>query len=261
MTFSIQSVKRTRSELPPRTTLYGMPKLGKSTFGSCAPKPIFIQTEDGLESIDADAFPLCKGWSDVMAAVGVLYQEKHDFKTVVLDSADWAEKLLHAHVVAEAKKEKSSIEGIEDLGYGKGYVRAAEVFGDLLDGLNALRIERGMGVVVLCHAEIKRFDDPLSNSYDRYQMKLHRQVGKLLVEWSDVLAFGQVDTVTTVEKKDDFKKTERTRALTSGRRVMHTVPSPAFDAGNRYGLPSTIDLTWSAYEAALNAARNPADSK
>lgn len=255
MSFDLKSIKRTKSLLPPRTTLYGPPKLGKSTFAGCAPKPIFIQTEDGLESIDADAFPLCQSWEEIMNAVAVLYNDPHEFKTVVVDSADWAEKLLHKYVVAEAKKEKATIEGIEDLGYGKGYVRAAEIFSELLDGLNALRVERGMGVVVICHADIKRFDDPLSNSYDRYQMKLHRQVGKLLVEWSDVLALGQVSTVTAVEKKDDFKKTERTRALTTGQRVMRTSPSPAYDAGNRYGLPDTIDLTWEAYEAALNAAR------
>jgi AAA domain len=248
MTFSLQQIKKTRSDLPPRTLIYGPHKVGKSSFASCAPAPIFIQTEDGLDAIDADAFPLCQSWDDVLAAVGSLYGEAHDFKTVVLDSADWAEKLLHA-TICKDKGYKS----IEDKGYGKGYVEAAERFAELLDGLGALRTERGMGVVVLCHAEIKRFDDPMADSYDRYQLKLHRQVAKLLSEWSDTIGFAQTEVMTKSEEQG-FSK-ERTRALTTGRRVLRLVGSPSYDAGNRYGLPDTIDLTWAAYQAALDNAR------
>jgi len=254
MTFSIQQVKRTRNDLPPRTVVYGAHKVGKSTFASCAPKPVFVQTEDGLESIDADAFPLCRKWNDVLGAIASLYRDKHEFKTVVIDSGDWAEKLLHDHVSTE----KCDGKGIESAGYGKGYVYAAEYFAEFLDGLNALRVERGMGIVVLCHSEIRRFDDPLANSYDRYQIKLHKQAGKLLQEWADVIGYACIDTVTTIEKKDDFKKSERTRAMTTGRRVLRLTGSPAFDAGNRYSLPDTIDLAWTSYEAALTEARNPA---
>lgn len=252
MTFSIQQIKKTRFDMPPRTVVYGPHKIGKSTFASCAPSPVFVQTEDGLDALEAEAFPLCKKWGDVLAAVASLYQEQHGFKTVTLDSADWAEKLLHAHV----SQEYAGGKGIEHIGYGKGYVYAAEAFSELLDGLNALRVERGMNVIVLCHAEIKRFDDPMADSYDRYQIKLHKQTGKLLQEWADVIGFAQLDTVTKVEKEKGFKE-ERTRALTTGRRVLRLSGSPSFDAGNRYGLPDTIDLVWSAYEEALNNARQP----
>lgn len=250
MSFSLQQIKRTRSDLPPRTLVYGTHKIGKSTFASCAPSPVFIQTEDGLDAIDADAFPLCQSWEDVLSCVGTLYNEPHEFKTVVLDSADWAEKLLHEHVVAEYKVK--SIEQVEK-GFGKGYVRAAEIFSELLDGLGALRTERGMGVVVLCHAEVRRFDDPMAESYDRYQLKLHKQVAKMLSEWSDVIGMAQLETMTT--KHELGFNQERTRALTTGRRVLCLEGGPAFDAGNRLSLPRKIDLTWEAYQAALDNAR------
>ena len=96
MAFDLSSIKKTRSDLPPRTLIYGEHKLGKSTFASQAPAPIFIQTEDGLDAIDAKAFPLCKKWGDILEAVATLYQEQHEFKTLVIDSMDWAEKLAHA---------------------------------------------------------------------------------------------------------------------------------------------------------------------
>ncbi len=250
MGFSLSQIKKTRRDVPPRIVLHGPRKMGKTTFGSCAPSPIFIQTEDGQDHVDADAFPLCKTWEDALSAVGSLYGEKHDFKTAVLDTADWLEKLLFRHVAVEHK-----VKSIEDIGYGKGYVFAAEHFSGFLEGLNALRLERGMAIIVLCHSEIKRFDDPLANSYDRYQMKLHKQTGKLLEEWSDVIGFAQLQSFTRTETKNDFKKTERTIASTGGRRVMHLAPSPAFDAGNRYGLPEEIDLSWSAFADAMTAAR------
>lgn len=250
MGFSLQQVKRTRSDLPPRTIIYGPHKIGKSSFAAAAPSPIFIQTEDGLEAIDTNAFPLCHSWGDLLSAVASLYQEEHDFKTLVLDSVDWAQRLAQAQVC-----ENQGVKGIEDIGYGKGYVYAADLFNELIDGLNAIRKDRRMHIVLLCHAEIKTFNDPTSDSYDRYQMKLHKQINKILQEWADVIGFAQIDAATKVEKKDDFKKTERTRAVTTGRRIVHFAPSAAFEAGNRYGLPNQIELSWDAYQTALNNSR------
>lgn len=252
-TFSLASIRRTRSDLPPRTVIYGAHKVGKTTFGNGAPSPIFIQTEDGMDAIDGAAFPLCRSWADVLACVTTLYQDEHEFRSVVLDSADWAEMLCHAAVCTDA-----GVKGIESIGYGKGYAFAADRFVELLEGLTALRAHKAMHVIVLCHAEIRRFDDPLADSYDRYQLKLHRQVGKLVQEWADVIGYAALDSVTKVEKEQGFKPA-RTRAMTTGRRVLNLQGSPAYEAGNRYGLPPSIPLEWGAYEQALATARAPAN--
>jgi hypothetical protein len=250
-TFSLASIRRTRSDMPPRTIVYGAHKIGKSTFANGAPGAIVIQTEDGMDAIDGAAFPLCKSWEDVLACVTALYQEQHEHKTVVLDSVDWAERLAQAAVCAD-----QGVKSIEMIGYGKGYAFAADKFAELLDGMNALRTQRGMHVVLLCHSEIRRFDDPLADSYDRYQLKLHKQTAKLVQEWADVIGYAALDAVTKVEKEQGFKPA-RTRALTTGRRVLHLQGSPAFEAGNRYGLQASVPLEWAAYQAALDEARAP----
>jgi hypothetical protein len=253
MTFSLQQIKKTIDpNIPARTTIFAEHKQGKSTFASCAPKPIFVPTEDGLSAISVDAFPLCKSWDDVMGCISTLYQEKHEFKTAVIDSVDWGEALVQDKVAKD-----NGVSNIEKIGFGKGFLQAADLFSEMLDGLNALRIERGMNIVLLCHSQIRRFDDPLSDSYDRHELKLQKQIAKLVMEWSDVLGYACVDVVTKVQKEDGFKK-ERTRALSTGRRVLHLEKSAAFDAGNRFSLPAQIDFTWSAYEAALTEARKPA---
>jgi len=90
----LTKVERGRLSRPPRILLYGVEGIGKSTFGSQAPKPIFIQTEDGLNEINCDKFPLARSYDDVALALGELRAEKHDYETVVIDSLDWLERMI-----------------------------------------------------------------------------------------------------------------------------------------------------------------------
>lgn len=244
MAFDLKSIRPTKRSMPPRVLIHGPHKIGKTTWAAGAPGAIFITTEDGQDSVDAQAFPLCHTWQDMLDAVATLYTEKHDFATVVLDSADWAEKLAQKQVCATGK-----VKNIEDFGYGKGYTYVSDIFRELLDGLNAVRIERKMQVILIAHSEIKRFDDPLADSYDRYQIKMHRSVAKLVQEWTDVIGFAQLDTMT---KEEDlgFKKT-KTRAIDTGQRVLRLTPSAAYDAGNRFGLPATLPLNYASFAEAM----------
>ncbi len=251
MAFSLSQIRKTKDPgAPYRGTIHGPAKLGKSTFGSMAPNPIFLITEDGQKAIDAQAFPLCASWEDLMSGLNALATEAHEFQTLVVDSMDWAEQLLHRYV-AKLHQKKS----IEDFGFGKGYVFAADHFRELLDALDWLLANKRMNIIAICHSEIKRFDDPLRDSYDRYQMKLHKQVMKMLMEWSDWIGFAQLETFTKVEKQNDFAKTERHIATTSDRRVLHLAPSPSFDAGSRWPMPAKIELDYRVFDAELKKAR------
>lgn len=248
MTFDLKSIRKTKSQAPERILLYGEHKIGKSTWASQAPDVIFIQTEDGLDNLDVAAFPLATSWDELMEAIGTLYDSEHDYKTVAIDSLDWAEKLAQQQACKDHEKS-----GIEEFGYGKGYTYTAEVFAQLFDGLNALRTERGMRVILICHAEIKTFNDPLADSYDRYQIKLHKMIGKKAYEWCDVIGFAQQDAATKEEDQGFGKK--RTVVKDLSRRVLRLAPNAAYDAGNRYDLPAVLPLVWSDFEQALQTAR------
>jgi hypothetical protein len=247
--FDLKSIKKTKQDNPERILIYGPHKIGKSTFASTATGSIFIQCEDGLDALNATAFPLCRRWSDILDCMTTLYQTDHGYQCIVLDTADWAEKLAQEEVCKQ-----NNVKSIEAIGYGKGYVYVADLFKELLDGLNALRLNKKMRIIILAHSEIRRFDDPQADAYDRYQIKLHKLVGKLIQEWCDVIGFAQLDTITKVEKAKGFKD-ERTRAITTGQRVLRLTGSPSFDAGNRFSLPDSIPLIWSEYQTALDAAR------
>ena len=81
---------------PPRTLIYGSDGIGKTTFAARSPNPIFITTEDGATRVPVAKFPHCKSSQDVTNYLHALYGEDHDYKTVVLDSADWAQALSAA---------------------------------------------------------------------------------------------------------------------------------------------------------------------
>ena len=129
-------------------------------------------------------FPLAKSFDDVLSALAALYSEPHDFRTLVVDSVDHLEPLIHARVCKE-----KGFSSIEDAGYGKGYVFALDYWRQYVEGLTALRSDRGVTVIQIAHSEIRRFDLPEHEPYQRYEIKLHRTASALLQETSDVVAF------------------------------------------------------------------------
>ncbi|MDO8605938.1 MAG: AAA family ATPase [Phaeospirillum sp.] len=98
--------------------------------------------------------------------------------------------------------------------------------------------------IQIAHTEIKRFDSPEHEPYDRYIIKLHARAAALMQEHSDAVLFANY-RISTVKSDVGFNK-KVTRALGSGERVLYTAERPAFLAKNRYGLPDVLPLSWEA---------------
>jgi len=230
----------TQKAQPPRIIIYGNHGLGKSTFGSMAPHPVFIQTEDGLAGLDCERMSKANSFADVINQLGELYNEPHDFKTVVIDSLDHLEPLIWARLIEEVPtgEKGSKIRDIEDYGYGKGYVKALDIWREYLNALDMLRTERGMMVIQTAHSQVKRYDNPMSDPYDRFQLKLQERASALVQEKADIVLFA--DYASSVIKTKDKSGNDRTRAIGSGDRVLYTEERPAFQAKNRFRLPPEI---------------------
>jgi hypothetical protein len=224
-----------KQELPPRICIYGTHGIGKSTIASQFPTPIFISTEDGIDSIDVTSFPRARHVNDVVDSIKTLLKEEHDFKTVVLDSVDW---LVEPLIVEDVENTHDA----KDLAYGKGQMLVAESFREILQGLDALRRKRGMNVVLLAHANVVKFESPMTEPYDRYQPKISNRCNALLQEWVDVLGFAAFKVV--IKKSEAGFNKEVTRGVTTGERLFHLVENPAFVAKNRYACPDNIELTY-----------------
>lgn len=250
MAINLQSLRKTSVVRPPRAVVYGTHGVGKSSFAAQAPNPVFIQTEEGLDALDVTAFPLARSYEEVMEAIQSLYSEDHEFKTVVLDSADWLEKLIFKQVAVNNK-----VANIEDIGYGKGYGFAVDLWHNIMEGFDLLRNEKNMGVIMLAHTQVKRYDDPLTDSYDRYMLDLHKSGASIISEWCDLLMFANY-RVPTVKSDLGFNQ-KKTRAVGVGERMLYTQERPGWVAKSRWPLPDTLPLDYETFSTALTTAMEP----
>ncbi len=247
MAFNLASISKTRRLRAPKVVIAGPGKIGKTTFAASAPNAVGILTEDGADAVDASAFPLASSLQQVYQAIGTLLKEEHDFNTVFMDSLDWLEPLVQAHVC-----EQNKWASIEAPGYGKGYLAAADEWRTLLNGLEELRQRRNMAVILIAHDKIKRFESPLHDGYDQYVLKLHDRAAALVQEWADVIGWANYRVVTT--QTDAGYGNKETKARTTGDRILHVEPHPAHMGGNRFGLKN-MPLSWEAFAAALAASQ------
>ena len=232
---------------PRRILLYGTAGIGKSTFATCAPSPIVIQTEDGLNEIDTHKFPVATSFDQVLANLAALYQEDHGYRTVVIDSLDWLERLIWAKVCATRQ-----VASIEDLPFGKGYLFALAHWRDVLDGLTALRDRKGVTTVLIAHAKIERFENPETDSYDRFVPRLHKTATALVSEWCDEVLFASYKVFTKVS--DEGFSQKRAQGIGSGERVLRCTERPSHLAKNRLNLPDELPLAWAEFAKHVTAS-------
>lgn len=228
---------------PVKTVLYGPEGIGKSTFASHFPSPVFIDTEGGTKRLNVARLPQPTSWAMLLDEVAEVRKGNVPCSTLVIDTADWAERLCIQAVCARAK-----VNGIEDFGYGKGYTYVKEEFSKLLDALEEV-LNAGHNVVVLAHAAITKFEQPDAvGNYDRWGMKTSKQVAPLLREWCDMLLFANYKTV--VEKAGSSPNAKN--KASGGRRVMCTTHHPCWDAKNRFGLPDEMPFDYAGIAACIS---------
>lgn len=210
--------------------LYGVEGIGKSYFASKFPRPIFIDTEGSTKHMNVVRTPAPSSWTMLINQVQEI-KNKHsnDLDTLVIDTIDWAEQLCISHICNKSKKD-----GIEDWGYGKGYVYLAEEMGRFLNALGEL-VDLGINIVLVAHAQMRKFEQPDEmGAYDRWEMKLQKKTAPMVKEWADMVLFANYKTyVINVDGQGADKGTNKVQG---GKRVMYTTHHPCWDAKNRHDL-------------------------
>lgn len=235
-----------------KIVLYGPEGIGKSTFASKLPEPLFIDTEGSTKQLDVSRLPKPTSWQFLMDEVREVIAHPELCRTLVLDTADWAEQLCTDAICARAKKT-----GIEDFGYGKGYVYLAEDFGRLLNLLEEV-VGRGVHVLVTAHAKMRKFEQPDEmGAYDRWELKLSKNTAPILKEWADMVLFANYKTFTVRTSDTDKSKVK----AQGGKRVMFTTHHPCWDAKNRHGLADELPFDFAEIAPCLGAPAAPQPPK
>ena len=225
-----------------KSCIYGVEGIGKSTFASRFPKPLFLDLDKGTARLDVDRIEDIATWSDLMKTVqDFAYMENNPYETLIIDTADAAARLCEKHVIQTRAQGKTSI---EDIPYGKGYKMLAEEFSTLLIWLEVL-IEKGFNVVILAHAMMKTITKPDDDGqYDHWELKLpgntSNKIGPLVKEWADLLLFADFKTIIVT---DGLKKKAR-----GGKRLMYASHTPFADAKNRFGLSDQMPFDYTEIE-------------
>lgn len=218
---------------PPIILAYGIPGIGKTSFGAAAPAPIFVQCEDGRGILKFDAYPVARSFEHVMAALRDLYKNPRQYKTIVFDNLSRLEQIIHE----EVRREHG--DGVF-ASFGRGVKLTMPYFERLMSSLTLLRDDKGLMVVVLAHSQVKAVTPPDSDPYDRYELDLEGKVQKVFDKWAENVFF--LTETKTVKKVESEFGSKRGRALKSSGRVIHTSNSPASLAKNRFKLDDIIEF-------------------
>jgi hypothetical protein len=256
-------IEKKKLKEPPRLCIYATEGFGKTTLAGDAPDPIFMDIEGGSHQLAVARYPFSDGprghvpqsLTDVIAATEDLLTGAHAYKSLVIDTVDSLEKMIHRFILARDKpKSKESMPGINAYGFGKGFEIALDEFRNLAVLWDRLRYERGMQIVLLAHATIKRFEPPTSEGYDRYILRMNEKAAGFLREWCDAVAFGCFEETTTDLLGDKVK------GVATGRRLLKWKRDATHEAKPRYALPDVMEMPaqkpWSPIAAAIQAAQD-----
>lgn len=231
-----------------KVVIYGPEGIGKSTFASKFPDPIFIDTEGSTKKLDVKRYDKPSSWEMLKNQVKYVRDNPGICKTLVIDTIDWAEQLCINQICTAANKN-----GIEDFGYGNGYVYEKEEFARFLTLLDEV-IENRVNVLLTAHAQLRKFEQPDEmGAYDRWELKLGKktssQISPLIKEWADMVLFANYKTfaVSTDDKGKKFK-------AQGGKRVMYTSHHPCWDAKNRDGLADELPFDYGEIAHLFRAA-------
>lgn len=248
---------------PPQLTIVGTPGVGKSTLGALFPNPIFVQAEDGTSVFDsweesdkptifptlpravADKGKLIVSTKDVLLdQLRSLATQDHNFETLVLDSVTSLHTLFEHELC-----EMYGVDNVADAagGFHKGYLVVKEMHSEIKAACDYLRNKKGMTVVFLAHAGIKKIKNrPDAEEYTVYSLDMHDASIPVYVNLVDAVIYlrqdefvkgGATDKKGNVTKSGKIVQTGDRILVTSGDGKVGYVNSKS-----RYAMDSEIPV-------------------
>ncbi len=219
--------------------LYGIPKLGKSSFASYFPHAMFLECEPGLNHLEVFKVPTYT-WEAFLEACKLIAKGDHQFKTIVIDTVDNAFKMCSDYICA-----KHGIEYEGDMGHGKGWTLVKNEWHRVLTRLASLPY----GLILISHAVDKTIETR-TGEYTKTQPSLPDRARNVVLGLVEIILYG-----------DSIARKDASGNITI-ERVLRTKPHPTYEAGDRTGkLPEVLPLSYEAFAAAFAKPDSSTKSK
>ena len=243
-----------RVKKPINIVLYGVPGVGKTTWASHAPHPLFVGAEENDEG-EFTRLAKPKDWNDFMSQIDWIVSNKPNYETLVIDTLDSIEKMLHRHILSTDPKSKGSMAQAHG-GFQKAYEIAESAFLKLRSLLQILRDDQKKGIILLAHSnKTLAIDTVLGMQYDCYELSIHKRAQGVFVDWVSAVLFAAY-----VNYKAEDENSDKIFAIGQGERVLYTEKRPGFLAKNRFNLPFLMPLDFAEFYNCYNAFYSNSES-
>jgi hypothetical protein len=241
----LDKLKVLKKDTAPMVLIYGQTKVGKTTLALEFPNPVFIEVDEGEnENFDDVQIP---GWgldevscyADLIDAVQSLYNDDHEFETLVIDTLTVVERFIHEETCARGNEKGEPQDTIGRFGYGKGPVFANAVWNEFLDHLHMLRKCRGVTIVLIAHAAIGTAPDPETEDYQRFHISLEKKAQLTIEARMDAILMVREDVVLKNADDKSVKANKTIRAEKSSK-FIYCDRKPTQVSGSRLGIPAKI---------------------
>jgi hypothetical protein len=203
-----QKTKITKDLNRQNILIYGLPKAGKSSLAAEFPNTLFVATEDGhkhLEVFKVDA----PNWPQFIQTCGELKQGGHNFKTIVIDIADWLYKHCEDYIC-----QKHGVEAPADLPYGKGFSLVKAEFVRTMNKINMM----GISIVFISHAKEKEIKSK-NSSFTMMGTSMTGSAEQVIAGMCDLIFYCYIN-----EENKRLIRTKPTKYVLAGDRTKPGLP-------------------------------------
>lgn len=237
--FSLEPSKISRDLKGKFLLIYGLPKTGKSTFGSQLPRSLFLNFEQGTNALAGIRSVPILSWSDAKKVLSQLRkpQAKEMYDSIVVDTASIAWQLCEKYIC-----QREGVDTIRDVPWGQGWTMLKNEFSEFWREITLL----GFGILFIAHSKEKPTEmrDEEGNAITAVAPDLPNMAYTIINSIVDIIGYLQVQ-MSPDGTSERFLYTRATPTVFAGSRYQYLAPKIKF------GYQELVDAIGEAIDKAV----------